>query len=167
MSVTGNGLYRKALDLKNPADQKIYSRHYDKNRGEGNYLARDMNQSDDIWFNFDPSNPSSKPVSAQNQNFNYRAITQRGRLQSDTMYALGNVSSLRVANVNINLSDPYILNMLRSMPDGSYIKVGRSSSCQIRIRPECNAVSREHLVIYKMNGQLFIRDISTNGTYID
>ncbi|MCM1010145.1 MAG: LysM peptidoglycan-binding domain-containing protein [Fusobacterium sp.] len=33
---------------------------YDRNRGEGNYLASDMTPADDPWLNFDPSNPNSK-----------------------------------------------------------------------------------------------------------
>ena len=177
MGSTGRLFYRyeldtgalkdEVLDLSNPRDREIYNRHYDANRGEGNYLARDMSPSDDIWLNFDPSNPSSRPSTGRKADFSYNQITRQGRLQPGAVYALGNVRSLRIANVDIDLSEPWIMNMLKNMPDRSYIKVGRDSSCQIRVRPECGAVSREHLIIYKMNGQIFIRDISTNGTFVN
>lgn len=51
-----SGQYKdQILDLNNPNDNALYHQLYDSNRGEGNYLAFDMTEADDIWRNFDPS----------------------------------------------------------------------------------------------------------------
>lgn len=50
----------KVLDINSEMDMLYYHSIYDRNRGEGKYLALDMTTSDDIWQNFDPSNPYSR-----------------------------------------------------------------------------------------------------------
>lgn len=59
------------LDLNNPADRNKYIQYdkygnqiggyYDGNRGEGRHLANDMTPEDDIWRDFDPSDPNAQP----------------------------------------------------------------------------------------------------------
>ena len=45
-------------------------------------------------------------------------------------------------------------------------KSNRNPDCFIRIKPECEQVSRYHLAIYKHNGKIYVQDISSNGTEI-
>lgn len=53
-----SGKYKnEILDLNTDYDK--YKTIYDRNRGEGRYLAADMTETDDIWRNFDPSNLNS------------------------------------------------------------------------------------------------------------
>lgn len=53
-----SGKYKnEILDLNTDYDK--YKTIYDRNRGEGRYLAADMTEADDIWRNFDPSNLNS------------------------------------------------------------------------------------------------------------
>lgn len=164
----------EVLDLSNQQDKDIYNQLYDPNRGEGNYLARDMSASDDPWLRFDPADRNSKPsyadASSQGNFFGDRQIhriTNYGRLQYGEIYDLGNIRQVRIANINIDINDPVIMNQLRNMPDGTYIKIGRGEDCHVRIRGEYNKISRDHLIIYKYNGRLFIQDVSSNGSYID
>ena len=57
-----SGQYKdQILDLNNPNDYALYHQLYDGNRGDGNYLAFDMTEADDIWRNFDPSDPNARP----------------------------------------------------------------------------------------------------------
>lgn len=57
-----SGAYKdEILDLSKQADINKYDNRYDGNRGEGRYLADDMTIEDDIWRNFDPSDPNARP----------------------------------------------------------------------------------------------------------
>ena len=51
----------EVLDLSNSNDRRKYFDRYDSNRGEGRHLADDMTPEDDIWRDFDPSDPNAQP----------------------------------------------------------------------------------------------------------
>ena len=68
--------------------------------------------------------------------------------------------------VVINFNNSNIKNMIAKIPEGGSAYIGRSEDCYIRVKPECQAVSREHILIYRKNGQIYIQDISRNGTKI-
>ena len=60
-----SGKYKdKIYDLNNARGGDEFNYIYDKNRGEGKYLADDMTPDDDIWRNFDPSDPDAKPAAS-------------------------------------------------------------------------------------------------------
>ncbi|MBQ2984652.1 MAG: hypothetical protein IJD57_07655 [Candidatus Gastranaerophilales bacterium] len=70
-----SGAYKNdILDLADPDDLKTYHQRYDANRGAGKYLADDMTPEDDIWANFDPSNPNSMPKGVQVEPQRYAAV---------------------------------------------------------------------------------------------
>ena len=56
---------------------------------------------------------------------------------------------------------PNIKNKIDNLQDGQSIKIGRDD-----INPSNDWISHEHLIIRKENGQLIIKDTSTNGTLI-
>ena len=172
-----SGKYKDSvLDLnRGSSDWDIYKRLYDSNEdriqrnGHGRYLADDMTTADDPWYNFDPANPSSKPAASNQSRINNynRTPNNFSKMQQDIYYQADRSTVLRLPNnVIIDFSDPYIMSILNSIPEGSYITVGRDTNCAIRINPGCDYVSRQHLIIYRSGGQLYVRDISTNGTSI-
>jgi hypothetical protein len=167
------------VDLTNSADyQKYLYELYDSNdarvarNGGGRYLADDMTAADDPWYNFNPADPASHPShSSSNQEVNAannRSNNQhRYTMQKDAYYEADINTRLELPNgVYFSLSDPYIKSIIDAMPEGTSIAVGRSSECAIRIKDECTAVSRVHLIIYKQNGKIYVKDVSTNGSNI-
>lgn len=58
-----SGKYKdEILDTSKEADAEKYNNeYYERNRGKDKYLADDMTIEDDIWYNFNPSEQTSKP----------------------------------------------------------------------------------------------------------
>ena len=129
-----------------------YLNRYDSNRGNGpySYLADDMTTKDDIWRDFDPSDPNSRPYSSYQMN-------------KGESYPLENIKTLRLADYDLDIDK--IKNYLSSLPEGGCITVGREGT--IRIPENYIHVSGIHLVIYRSKGVLYVIDeSSTNGTKI-
>lgn len=47
------------------------------------------------------------------------------------------------------------------------VTIGRSKNCDIYMGEQCSFVSNNHALVFMDNGQLYYRDYSTNGTYIN
>lgn len=155
------------LDLSNKTDRQKYHSRYDSNRGGNQYLARDMSLEDDIWYNFDPSDPNAQPM--RNAGKAGRAqgghkIPRDGKLERGQAYELGNASRIRMANFNLNLNDPNIQRALSKLPEGGQVTIGREGN--IRIPDKYGEVSRIHIILTKRNGKIYITDQSSNGTQV-
>ena len=48
-----------------------------------------------------------------------------------------------------------------------YLRVGRSQSVEVCITPRRNHVSRTHCIFKFKHGNLFLKDVSTNGCYVN
>ena len=162
-----SGQYKdEILDLSKESDsRKCYSR-YDSNRGidpvtgESKYLADDMTPADDIWLNFDPAagNSKVKPQSTNNQ-------TSHIQLQPNQRYEIKEFPILKMTDYELDLNQPRIKQALQGLVEGQQVTVGREGN--ITIPEEHTSVSRQHVIIEKRNGKLYIIDNnSTNGTSI-
>lgn len=136
--------------------------YYDANRGEGRYLAADMTEADDIWRNFDPSDPNAMPSassSAQNRG------TLTVKLQKGEQIEIHCSAKLNLANtIEIDLNNPRIKTRIDNLPEGGRLTIGREGD--IRINDPSNTVSRVHVIIEKRKGEIHIIDNSTNGTIV-
>ena len=90
-----------------------------------------------------------------------------GRMSRDTGYILNNdrLPVLELPNREyIDLNDPEISKQLLGLKEGQQITIGRDGD--IPTNQNNDGVSRTHLIIYKENGLLKLRDVSSNGTVV-
>lgn len=109
---------------------------------------------------------SSTMAQARGSSFNPSEI-RTGKMQKNSTYLLNN-DRLPVLELpggeRIDLNNPNISKELLSLQDGQTFVIGREGN--LVTNGNNMRVSRQHVVIYKENGQLKIRDISSNGTSI-
>ncbi len=89
-------------------------------------------------------------------------MTSQSKLVNSQPYDLNNLPKIKVGKTEVDLS--IYKNMIKNLDEGQYLTLGRDNDCSIAIKD--GYVSGKHLIIYKENGKLKIKDISTNGTYI-
>ena len=154
-----SGKYKdEILDLEDRMDRYKYYDRYDANRGEGRYLADDMTIEDDIWRNFDPSDPKAQPASGN-------STTRKEHLRKGQIYDIQGVSRLNLANImEIDLNTAGLRARINNLPEGGMLTIGREGD--IRINDPSNKISRIHVIIKKHNGKIYIIDNSSNGTSI-
>lgn len=159
-----SGVYKDdILDLSNESDYKKYHQRYDGNRGEGRYLADDMTPEDDIWRNFDPSDPNARPGASSSARNSSNMRTEK--LQKGRPVEIQGAEQLNLADVvEIDLNVPVIKARINNLPEGGRLTIGREGD--IRINDPSNKVSRVHVIIEKRNGRIYVIDNSTNGTSI-
>lgn len=97
------------LDLSKKGDRSRYYQedkygnqiggYYDANRGEGRYLADDMTIEDDIWRNFDPSDPNAQPSGAAQGTQGARRSAAKGSIDFNE-YSFHNINDLRYTMVD-------------------------------------------------------------------
>ena len=158
-----SGAYKNdILDLGNEFDYAEYDRRYDSNRGEGKYLADDMTLEDDIWRNFDPSDPNAKPADSASSSHSY---VKKECLQKGQPYEIQGSAKLNLANtVEVDLNNPKIKSRIDKLPEGERLTIGRSGD--IKIDDPTGLVSRVHVILEKRNGKIYVIDNSTNGTTV-
>ena len=151
-----SGKYKdEILDLSK--DHQEYLRRYDANRGEGKYLADDMTVEDDIWRNFDPSDPYAQPAATPHFK------SGKYRLFKGQSYQIQRFSKLNLANImTIDLNNSSIKSRILSLSEGEQLTIGREGD--IRVKDPSQKISRVHVIIYKRNGKFYIVDNSANGT---
>lgn len=159
-----SGVYKDdILDLSNESDYKKYHQRYDGNRGEGRYLADDMTPEDDIWRNFNPSDPNARPGASSSARNSSNMRTEK--LQKGRPVEIQGAEQLNLADVvEIDLNVPVIKARINNLPEGGRLTIGREGD--IRINDPSNKVSRVHVIIEKRNGRIYVIDNSTNGTSI-
>ena len=172
---SGRLFYRYEFPSGNLKD-KIYTPNerapYDGNRGEGQYLAYDMTPADDPWLNFDPSVPDAEPAKIPSaeyihveHNLTLQQFPETGTLSKNASYELdmNNLPQFTLANrVTLDLNEPSIKSKITQLQPGQKLTIGRAGD--IQIDDITNYVSRKHLEIENVNGQIVIRDISSGGT---
>ncbi len=112
-----------------------------------------------------------KESAAPEANYGYSAVSANeittGRMQKGVDFVLNNdrfpTFELPGGEI-IDLNSPQYAKMVRSLQEGQQITIGREGD--IPTSRQNMAVSRNHLAIYKENGQLKVRDISSNGTNV-
>ncbi len=140
----------EVLDLSERKDYEKYGQRYDANRGEGRHLANDMVLSDDIWKDFDPSNPHSVPATS---------------LQSGVNYSLTGITKINMGDYVLDLTSPDIQDLLNGMSNGDQLIIGREGD--IVVPASFTTTSRQHAMIIRIGDEFYIRDIgSANGTSI-
>ena len=180
------------LDLSDPNDYAKYHQRYDSNRGEGRHLADDMTPEDDIWRDFDPSDPNAQPYGvnsdkagagrANNSSQNVDPNKARAYAKFDKNAP---VYGLQQGQSVLNQSRQYVLD-LNNLPrltllDGTTVDLNsaqiknRIASLQegeyitigrqgdIRLNNAGNNVSRHHILITRHNGRIVMKDVSANG----
>ena len=87
------------------------------------------------------------------------------RLPKEQLIVLGDNSRLNLADVHeIDLNSPEIKVKIDNLKDGETLTIGREGD--IIVNDPTGRVSRQHLEIKKQHGQIFVSDISANGTKI-
>ena len=87
------------------------------------------------------------------------------RLPKEQLIVLGDNSRLNLADVHeIDLNSPEIKAKIDNLKDGETLTIGREGD--IIVNDPTGRVSKQHLEIKKQYGQIFVSDISANGTKI-
>ena len=81
-------------------------------------------------------------------------------------YPVESHTKLSMGDYTLDLSDPAIKAKIDAMPDGAELTIGKGADCDIRVPDNCNYVSDTHAVIYKENGQIYIKSESKQGTHL-
>ncbi len=177
------------LDLSDPNDFAKYDQRYDLNRGEGRHLANDMTLEDDIWRDFDPSDPNARPYPSNQSKGSYNSsqnitpekaeayakfdknahlyVLQQGQsvLNQNRQYMLdlNNLPKLRLIDgSSVDLSSAEIKNKIASLQEGEFITIGRDGDIKINA-PNNTGVSRHHILITRHNGYFIMKDVSKYG----
>lgn len=129
----------------------------DRNRGENRYLADDMQKCDDPFLNFDPANYFEKSTSD---------FSSLQKIEKNVSYNMKGCEKLRLPGVELNFRHPIIVEQLNNLGENEQLTIGRDYDCEIKIPEKYSLVSRHHLVILKSNNELYIMDISNNGTAV-
>ena len=127
-------------------------------------VRRASGSQDDLsgLVTFDARTPArTSSVGAQG----YGNQVSRGQMSPGTEYTINNdmlpilqLSQFEIVDLNNYYKD------INSLKEGQQLVIGREGD--IQINPADLKVSRKHVVIYKQDGQLKIRDISANGTIV-
>ena len=90
---------------------------------------------------------------------------QRGRMEQNQPYILdeNNLPTLRIAETEVLDLNMYKA-MLNDLKEGESLTIGREGDISLA---NGNGISRKHLVIYRSNGVLKIKDLSLNGTVVE
>ncbi|MCM1003264.1 MAG: FHA domain-containing protein [Candidatus Gastranaerophilales bacterium] len=87
------------------------------------------------------------------------------QLTKGLAYEVEELPALKLGyNKELDLSDPAIKARIDNLPEGGTLTVGRHGD--IQIDASYTDVSRQHLIIEKRNGKIYITDCSTNGTSV-
>ena len=92
---------------------------------------------------------------------------RKGRMQPGASYTLNcdNFPAIQLPGGQvIDLNSPEYMKAILSLKEGQHFTIGRKGD--FHVNDPSGSVSRNHLVIFKQNGQLKIQDISKNGSVI-
>ena len=139
-----------------------YTEYFDKN---GNKIPTNVdNRLDKLEIELKKRNLQPK-ITGENSQVMSLQFPETGVLSNGTSYKLdmNNLPEFTLANqVTLDLNEPSIKSKITQLQPGQKLTIGRAGD--IQIDDITNHVSRKHLEIENVNGQIVIRDISTGGT---
>jgi hypothetical protein len=93
------------------------------------------------------------------------SLKGRKKFKFGNSYVVSDNSKIKLAeSYSLDLRDPKIRKRISELKDNEVLTVGRSSDADIRVSAEHDDVSREHCIIEKHNGKIYVTDISLNGS---